>query len=114
MKGTVRNPLMAWLLIFIPFIGGFWALFNYWTWLNELKAYLEDEEINPVMDVVLALVCFLYALYLPIKLGGLIQRAQVKAGHADAQDQGIMFLVFCLLCGFGFYKMQDELNKAWA
>ena len=113
MKGNVRNPLMAWLLCFIPCLGPFWALYNLFTWLTEIKAYLEDDSINPMMEIVLCLIPF-YSFYLLFKMGGLVQRAQQKAGMGDAQDQGIMFVVFTMLCGFGIYKIQDELNKAWA
>jgi hypothetical protein len=104
---------MAWLLCFIPCLGPFWSLYNFWVWLNEIKAYLEDDEVNPIMELVLCLIPF-YSFYLIVKMGGWIQKAQIKAGHSDAQDQGIMLLVFCLICGFGLYKIQDELNKAWA
>ncbi len=115
-KGTVRNPVLVWVLLFIPFIGGLTALYHRFTWLSELKAYLGDDSINPVMDIVVFPIvsCGLYNLYMPIKMGKLIQRAQIQAGMTDAQDQGVMFLLFMFLCGFGLYKEQEELNKVWS
>jgi hypothetical protein len=115
-KGTVRAPALVWGLIFIPLIGPFTALFHRFTWLSELKAYLGDESINPVMDIIVFPIvsCGLYSFYMPFKMGKLIQRAQIKAGMADAQDQGLMFLLFSFLCGFSLYKEQEELNKVWS
>ena len=112
-KGVVRNPIVSWLVCFVPCVAFFWIIYLYYTWLNELKVYLEDADLNPVMELALCLIPF-YSLYLIYKMGGLIQRAQQKAGVSDAQDQGVMFILFNFLCGFGVYKIQDELNKAWA
>lgn len=111
MKGEVRDPTMVWLLVLCTC--GMYQLYFWYTVANELKAYLGKEEINPLMDVVLALVCFPYAYYLPIKYGTYIQEAQQRAGMTNAEDQGVMFLVWMFVCGLGFKKMQEELNKVW-
>jgi len=104
--------MTTWLLAL--FTCGLYSLYWWYTMATELKNYLGREEINPVMDVVLAWVtCGLYGLYLPIKYGKLIQEAQQRAGMANAEDQGVMFLLFMFLCRFGVSKMQEELNKVW-
>ena len=115
-KGTVRNPALVWGLLFIPFIGALIAMYHRYTWLDELKAYLGDDSINPIMDIVVfpILSCGLYGLYMPFKMGKLVQQAQIKAGMTDAQDQGVMFFLFSFLCGFSLYKEQEELNKVWS
>lgn len=111
MKGEVRNPTTVWLLALVTC--GLYGLYWYYTMGNELKNYLQDQELNPVMDIVIGLVCGLYMLYLPIKYGKLIQQAQVRAGMTNAEDQGVKFLLFMFLCSFGYSKMQEELNKIW-
>lgn len=114
-KGTVRDPALAWAVCFVPMIGPFWHLYCQYAWLNELKAYLKDDSINPIMDVLVwpFLTCGLYAFYVPFKMGKLIQRAQIQAGRSNAQDQGMMFFLFTFLCAFVMYKEQEEMNKIW-
>ncbi len=111
MKGEVRNPMTVWILCLVTC--GLYAY--YWWYLvgTELRNYLGREEINPVLDIVISLLCGVYALYLPIKYGKYIQEAQQRAGDANAQDQGMMFLLFMLLCGYGYAKVQEEMNRIW-
>ncbi len=111
MKGEVRNPMQVWILTIATC--GLYGL--YWWYLvgNELKAYLGRDDLNPTMDVVIVLLCGFYAYYLPIKYGKLIQEAQQRAGMPNAEDQGVMFLLMMFLCGYGYAKMQEELNKVW-
>ena len=111
MKGEVRNPMTVWLLTL--FTCGIYPLYWWYTIGNELKNYLGKDELNPVMDLVIVFVCGLYLWYLPIKYGKLIQEAQQRAGIADAEDQGVKFLLFMFLCNFGYSKMQEELNRVW-
>lgn len=111
MKGEVRNPMTTWILVIATC--GLYGLYWWYTAATELKNYLGREDINPIMDVGICFVCGLYALYLPIKYGKIIQEAQQRAGIADAEDQGVMFLLFMFLCSFGYSKMQEELNKIW-
>ncbi len=111
MKGEVRNPMTVWLLG----IATCGLYFYYWWFLmgNELKNNLGKEDLNPVLDIVFMLVCGFYGLYMPIKYGKLIQEAQQRAGNPNAEDQGVMFLLLMLLCGYGYVKMHEELNKIW-
>ncbi len=111
MRGEVRNPMQVWLLIFLTC--GIYGYFWWYTIGEELKRFLGREDINPAMDVIISLLCGFYLWYLPIKYGKLIQEAQQRAGHPQAEDQGVMFLVLMLLCGYGYVKMQEELNKIW-
>lgn len=111
MKGEVRNPTTVWLLCLATC--GLYGLYWWYTVGNELKNYLGKEDLNPTMDIIIGLVCFLYIYYLPIKYGKLIQEAQQRSGDPNAEDQGVMFLVFLFLCQYGYAKMQEELNKVW-
>ena len=111
MKGEVRNPMTVWLVTVATC--GMYGLYFWYTVGKELKAYLGKEEINPVMDVAIALFCFPYALYIPIKYGKYIQEAQQRAGMANAEDQGMTFLIWNFICQLGLKKVQEEMNKVW-
>ncbi|MCA9603430.1 MAG: DUF4234 domain-containing protein [Myxococcales bacterium] len=105
--------MTTWILAIVTC--GLYPLYWWYTVSSELKNYLGDEELNPTLDVVLCMVtCGLAEfLYMPIKYGKLIQAAQQRAGMADAEDQGIKFLLFQCLCFYGYVVMQEELNKVW-
>ena len=111
MKGEVRNPTTVWLLYICTC--GMYGLYWYYLIGNELKNYLGKEDLNPTMDIVISLVCSVYALYLPIKYGKLIQEAQQRAGMPNAEDQGMKFLLWMFICGMGSKMIQEELNKVW-
>jgi len=110
MKGEVRNPTTTWILclLCLPYQLYFWYLVG-----NELKNYLGKEDLNPTMDVIIAWVCCFYIFYLPIKYGPLIQEAQQRAGIANAEDQGMNFLIWMFLLSLGYKNIQTELNKIW-
>ena len=113
MNGETRNPIVVWALCLVTC--GIYPLYFLYTQGNELKAYLgkSDEELNPTMDLIITLVCFLYGFYLPFKYGALIEEAQNKAGVSDANNPGVMILVMNFVCGLGYWKWQTELNKIW-
>ncbi len=114
-KGTVRSPVSSWLFCFIPLFNIFWVFYYQYTNYAELKAYLNDDDLSPALSTFVwpFLTCGLYGFYEPFKMGALIQRAQVKAGMADAPNQGGLFLLFAFLCAFNRFKYQEELNKVW-
>lgn len=111
MKGEVRNPTTVWILCLVTC--NMYGL--YWFYLvgNELKNYLGKEDLNPTTDLIIALVCGLYGLYLPIKYGKVIQEAQQRAGMANAEDQGMKFLLWNFCLSMGYKMMQEEVNKIW-
>ena len=107
MKGEVRNPMTVWLMCWLcPPLG----LFQLYTWSTELKNYLGREDINPVMELVFAWICMPYGL---VRIGGYIQEAQQRAGMPNAEDQGVTFAIWMFICGLGWRKVQEELNKVW-
>ncbi|MGF1465830.1 MAG: DUF4234 domain-containing protein [Sandaracinaceae bacterium] len=108
MKGEVRNPTVVWLLA--VFLCGIYGLYYIYTVNTELKDYLNNEEINPVVELIIGFLCSPFAL---MRLGAHVQEAQRRAGIADAEDQGVSFAIWSLICGLGFRKVQEELNRAW-
>lgn len=111
MKGEVRNPTTVWLLFL--FTCGIYPIYFFYLVGNELKNYLGKEDLNPTMDIIILLMCPFYMYYLPIKYGKLIQEAQQRAGMANAEDQGMSFLMMMFVCYMGSKNMQEELNKIW-
>lgn len=107
MKGEVRNPTVTWLICAIC---GIYGVFIVYTAANELKNYLGKDEINPMIEAIIALLCAPFALF---RLGPYIQEAQQRAGMAQAQDQGAAFALWWFLCGLGFRNVQEELNRVW-
>ncbi len=107
MKGEVRNPTTTWLL---SALCSFYGMYMIYMANTELKNYLGKEDLNPVMELVFSFMCFPFGL---MRLGANIQEAQQRAGIANAEDQGVTFAIYALLCGFGYMKMQEELNKIW-
>lgn len=108
MKGEVRDPMTVWLLCL--FTCGLYPLYFWYTVHTELKNYLGKEEINPVLELLIAWVCWPFAF---IRIGKYIQEAQQRAGMTQAEDQGITFLIWGFICGLGVMKVQEELNKVW-
>ena len=115
MKGSVKNPIVCWLLTCVTF--GLYGLFHIHSINNELKTYLEksDEEVNPTKDLIITIICCFYYYFCIFKTGKLIHEAQVKAGVADAKDASIIYVILHAPICFqiGVFKLQADLNKAW-
>lgn len=90
---------------------GVYGLFLLLKIARELRAYLGGEEIEPVKDLLLTV--FTFGIYGARKYGAIIQRAQQRAGLSDARDQGLSFLGYSLLLGYGIKRVQEEMNRVW-
>jgi hypothetical protein len=107
MKGEVKNPVTVWLLGLLCFPVG---LYQFFIWFTELKNYLGRDDLNPVIEMVLLFLCMPFAIF---RLGGYVQEAQIRAGMPTADNQGIMFIVYMMLCGYGYSVIQGEMNRIW-
>ncbi len=108
MKGEVRNPMTVWLVAI--FTCGVGPIYYFYTMFNELKNYLGRDDINPIVELLIAWVCAPYAL---MRLGGYIQEARQRAGVPNAENNWVNYLIFLFLCGFGWSKIQEDLNSVW-
>lgn len=114
MKGEVRSGMTTWILAIATC--GLYGFYWWYTALTELKTYLGKDELNPVVDVLLffcPIINMIWPFYMPLKMGKLVQEAQARAGLPASEDQGVKFLLFQCLCGYGYCVMQEELNKVW-
>ena len=114
-KGEIMNPVTVTILSVVT-CGGYYLYWMFFKVLPQLKAYLgkSDEEINPMKELIMGIVCFVISILLTMKLGKWIQEAQQRSGRANAEDKGTLFLIASLV----FYPaapflIQTELNKIW-
>lgn len=108
MKGAIRNPMTVWLLSLVTC--GMYAYYFIYMANTELKNYLGKEDLNPVVEVVIGMLCAPFAMW---RLGTTIHEAQQRAGMANAENQATMLAIFSLICGLGYRNAQAELNKVW-
>jgi len=109
MADMLKNPIAAWLIaVFVP------CGLGYLFWIHNtstvLKEYLEDDSVNPIIDLV---ICFvpLGVFYVMYTFGQRVYAAQQKAGLADAEDKSVMMALGCLCCAANVYMVQSELSK---
>ena len=98
--GQERN----WVVILVVSCICFFALFwYYWSMLNELKAFRQKDDLNPIMFFV-PLLNLLLLFELPDK----VLDAKRMAGVPNPEVQsGIMYLLF------SFYFFPNDLNEIW-
>lgn len=113
-KGQIRNATTATLITLVT-CGLYWVYIFYFQILPELKANLgkSDDELNPMKELIIALICGPYQFLTLMKAGKLIQEAQQRAGK-PGEDKGTMFLIMAIVFFPAVpYMMISELNKAW-
>jgi hypothetical protein len=111
-KNEVRSP--AAVIIFTMITCGIYGLVWVFKFSREIKNYLNKEEVNPGLEVLLCLVCFPYAIYWSYKFGKLMMEAQQKAG-LTVEDNSILYLVLACfgLIIINMAIMQESANKIW-
>ena len=111
-KATKRSSVGIILLLCITVgIYGFYWMYKI---AKELKYYLEDEKINPSLDLFLNIIFFPYIIYWFYKYGKLVAEAQQKAGTVPRENS----VLYAILSIFGLFfismvMMQSDLNNVW-
>lgn len=108
MKGEVRSSTTVWIITIVTC--NLYGLYMVYLWANELKNYLGKEDINPVVEAIIAYFCAPFAIY---RLAGHLHEAQTRAGCAGPEPQGTKLAIMSLICSLGFKMFQDEINKVW-
>lgn len=112
-KGVYRNPAIVILLSFITCS----IYLFYWVYAvsTELKDFLGDESINPVLDILLTIFCFYpYSIYLSYIYGKKISEAKARVGLMP-EDNSILYIILSV---FGLFIVnqaiiQNDLNAIW-
>jgi len=99
--GETRNPIMV---LAISIICGFYAIWQLWKMLNELKAFRGKDDINPIFFFI-PILGLLEMWKLPEK----VLDAKRMAGIPNPEvPQPIMYLLL------GIYFLPNDLNEIWA
>lgn len=91
---------------------GIYMLYWIYAMSNDIKMYLDDETINPGLELLLTVVtCGIYGIYWYYKFGKLICTCQEKAGIA-VEDNSIVYIILSIF-GFSIVNvglMQNAMN----
>jgi hypothetical protein len=98
--GNIRNPIVVLLLGYVCF---FYLFFVLWSTLNELKAFRQRDDLNPIMFF-LPIIGILEMLKLPAK----VLEAKQMAGVPNAQVVHPVLYLFLWP-----YFFVNDLNEVW-
>jgi hypothetical protein len=108
-KGKIRSGVTSLLLAIVTC--GIYQLIWFISTCNEMATFLQRDEPSWIKVMALSIVtCGVYGLYWQIaKCGALVQECQLRAGVANPQNHGWLYLVPY----YNVILMTEELNKAW-
>jgi len=113
--GMTRSPFVVILLSIVTC--GIYALFWYYTIMKDLNLALGEERINPVLFLVLGILCgpvFWYVLYVMDK--GLLEIARNEG--VNYSENFILWLLLTFIFGIGsfvaMYQITCAYNEIWA
>ncbi len=111
-RGEERNP--AAVIVFSFITCGIYVLVWIYKFTKEVKTYLENDEINPGLELLLCIICFPYIVYWSYKYGKLMMDAQNKAS-LPADDNSLLYLILAILGLFivNMAILQDSINQVW-
>lgn len=111
-KGEERSIVMI-IILSILTCGIYYFYWIYAT-SSDIKDYLQDDSINPFLDLILSLLtCGIYFVYWHYKIGGLIVRCYEKSGKST-EDNSILctiLAIFLYIAAGCIY--QSQLNDLW-
>ncbi|PTY39098.1 DUF4234 domain-containing protein [Brachyspira hampsonii] len=113
-KGIVRSVPMVVILSLVTC--GIYYLYWIYKTTDEIKNFMEREDINPALELILVLVtCNIYSLYWYYKYGKIVYlEMTAKAGMDNSEDSSSLLVIL----GFLVYVvaaaiLQDKLNTIW-
>lgn len=113
-KGTVRSVPMLVLLSIVTC--GIYYLYWIYKTTDEIKNFMEREDINPALELILVLVtCNIYSLYWYYKYGKIVYlEMTAKVGMDNSEDSTTLLVILGLLVYVAAGAiMQDKLNSIW-
>ena len=91
----------------------------YWLYktTDSIKNFIDNQEINPTLELILCLVIPFYQLYWFYKYSRIIYKDMtLKVGMDNTEDSSVLLLVLSFL-GLGIVSaaiLQDKLNSIWS
>lgn len=108
----IKKRSIAEVIILSLITCGIYYLYWIYAFSNDIKVYLDDETINPSLEVLLSIVtCGIYAIYWMYKYGKYVSTCQEKAGVA-IEDNAVLYLVLAIF-GLSIVNvglMQNSMN----
>ncbi|MFO7636777.1 MAG: DUF4234 domain-containing protein [Clostridia bacterium] len=109
----IRKRSIAEVILLSIVTCGIYMFYWYYAFASDIKTTLNDDSINPELDLVLCiLTCGIYTIYWMYKYGKLLSTCQERAGK-PVEDNAILYLVLQLL-GIGIVNlalMQSSYNN---
>jgi len=112
--GKTRSPVTVIILSIVTC--GIYGLFWYYTIMDDLNKASDKEVINPVMFLVLAILCgpiMYYILYMIDKNLAELSRQE----GLEYKENFILWLLLTLVCGIGtfiaMYQITNAYNAIW-
>ncbi|MEI0539252.1 DUF4234 domain-containing protein [Brachyspira pulli] len=113
-KGTVRSiPMLV--ILSIVTCGIYYFYWIYKT-TDEIKNFMESEEINPTLELILSIVtCGIYTYYWYYKYGKIVYLEMTKKAGLDSTEDSTILLVILNLFMYVISAaiLQDKLNTIW-
>lgn len=113
-KGTVRSiPMLV--VLSIVTCGIYYFYWIYKT-TEEIKNFMESEEINPTLELILSIVtCGIYTYYWYYKYGKIVYLEMTKKAGLDSTEDSTILLVILNLFMYVVSSaiLQDKLNAIW-
>ena len=107
----IRHKDIFAVLVLTVITCGIYFLFWLYDTSEQLRNHLDDQSVNPGLDLLLSMICFPYTIYWFYKTSKLINRAELYAGLPPNNDT--ILLVLLDFVGFGIISqlmIQNQLN----
>ena len=113
--GETRNPVTVILLSIITL--GIYALYWYYTIMVDLNMTIEEERFNPVLMLILSIICFPLFWVILYKTDKGLEEISQKEG-LRYKENFILWLLLTLVFGIGafvaLYQITEAYNNIWA
>lgn len=113
-KGTVRSIPMLVVLVIVTC--GIYYIYWIYKTTEEIKNFMEREDINPTLELILSLVtCGIYTYYWIYKYGKMVNIEMPKKVGMDNSEDNTMLLVILAIFIYpvSVAIFQDKLNAIW-
>jgi len=113
--GKTRNPVTV--ILLSVFTCGIYLFFWYYTVMDDINKVAGEERINPVMLLVLSIVCFPVSLYMLYKID--LEMVNIASREGVSYNSNfLMWVILSILAGIGsliaMFQITTAFNDIWA